>query len=442
MTHGTDERSTDERSTDERSTDERSTDERSTDERETVVLESPADGVPDVITTPEALAAASAALAAGTGPVAIDTERAQGFRYSGRAYLIQLRREGAGTVLLDPIPFQPESGPADLSELAGLLAGDEWILHAATQDLPCLAEVKLLPTTLFDTELAARLVGLPRVALGTLIEEAFGLTLRKEHSAADWSRRPLPPDWLNYAALDVELLIELRAWLVEKLEAAGKIEWARQEFAHLVERACVVPPPRQDPWRRTSGLHAVHSSRALAVVREFWQVRDELASGMDRAPSKILPDRAITGLAARLNNPEVKRLTASDLSAVPEFAWRAPARYRARWLAALDRVAALTRDELPPRQLAQEGPPPTRNWEQRNPEAAARWEAVRPAVVALAEQLELPVENLISPDALRRVLWQPPQPLTADSLHVALAAELARPWQRDLVIPVMLTQLT
>ncbi len=172
-----------------------------------------------------------------------------------------------------------------------MLAEDEWILHAATQDLPCLAEVKLLPLRLFDSELAARLVGLPRVALGTLIEEAFGLTLRKEHSAADWSRRPLPPEWLNYAALDVELLIDLRAWLVDKLEAAGKTEWARQEFAHLVERAAVVPPPRQDPWRRTSGLHAVHSPRALAVVRELWQVRDELASSLDRAPGKILPDR-------------------------------------------------------------------------------------------------------------------------------------------------------
>jgi len=410
----------------------------SLDEREAVILEAPADGVPDIVDTADALAAASAALAAGTGPIAIDTERAQGFRYSGRAYLIQLRREGAGTVLLDPIPFQPADGPADLSPLATLLAEDEWILHAATQDLPCLAEVKLLPVRLFDTELAARLVGLPRVALGTLIEEAFGLTLRKEHSAADWSRRPLPPEWLNYAALDVELLIDLRAWLVDKLEAAGKTEWARQEFAHLVERAAVAPPPRQDPWRRTSGLHAVHSARALAVVRELWQVRDDLASSMDRAPGKILPDRAITGLAARLNNPEVKRLGTADLNAVPEFAWRVPARYRARWLAALDRAAALTREHLPPKQVPPDGPPPTRTWEQRKPEAAALWEAVRPAELALAEKLELPVENLISPDALRRVLWQPPQPLTAETVDAALAAEHVRPWQREFVVPLIL----
>lgn len=409
---------------------------------EYVVIEAPADGVPAVIRTPEALADATSALAAGSGPVAIDTERAQGFRYSARAYLIQLRREGAGTILLDPIPFASDEEPADFSALADALADAEWVLHAATQDLPCLAEVRLLPRRLFDTELAARLLGMPRVALGTLLEEAFGLTLRKEHSAADWSRRPLPDEWLNYAALDVEKLIELRAWLAEKLAAAGKTEWAEQEFAHLVERATVPVPPRTDPWRRTSGLHAVRTPRALAVVRELWEVRDRLASGLDRAPGKILPDRAITALAARANPAEVKRLGAADLSAVPEFAWRFPARYRARWLAALDRVASLPRDQLPARQAPSDGPPPTRAWEMRRPDAAARWEAVRPAVLELAQRLELPVENLISPDALRRLLWEPPGPVTTEGLDAAMAAELVRPWQRSHLVPVILERLT
>ncbi|MFT3860937.1 HRDC domain-containing protein [Micropruina sp.] len=406
------------------------------------VLEAPADGVPPVVVTQQQLDATVAALSAGTGPIAIDTERAHGFRYSARAYLIQLRREGAGTFLVDPIAFGSPDAPADLSGLAAALAADEWVLHAATQDLPCLAEVGMLPSKLFDTELAARLVGMPRVALGTLIEEAFGLRLRKEHSAADWSRRPLPEEWLNYAALDVELLIDLRDWLAEKLHVAGKTEWATQEFAHLVDRAGIIPPPRPDPWRRTSGLHAVRSSRGLAVVRELWRVRDELASGMDRAPGKILPDRAISGLAARLNAAEVKQLGPSDLSAIPEFAWRAPSRYRARWLAALDRVATLTRDQLPVKALPAEGPPPPRAWETRNPVAAARWDAVRPAVLELAEQLVVPVENLISPDALRRVLWQPPVPLTAETVDAALAADLVRPWQRELVVPVIVRHST
>lgn len=409
---------------------------------EPVVLEAPADGVPEVIDTPDALRAAVAALEAGSGPVALDTERAQGFRYSGRAYLIQVRRAGAGTVLLDPIPFADGDTPADLSGLGEALGGAEWVLHAATQDLPCLAEVQLVPRRLFDTELAARLLGMPRVALGTLLEEAFGLSLRKEHSASDWSRRPLGDDVLNYAALDVELLVELRDWLAERLESDGKADWAAQEFAHLVERVGVPQPPRADPWRRTSGLHAVRTPRALAVVRELWQARDELAARLDRAPGKVLPDRAISTLAARANAAEVKRLGPADLAAVPEFAWRFPSRYRDRWLGALDRAARLTRDQLPPRQLTPDGPPPPRNWPARNPEAAARWEAVRPAVVELAERIEVPVENLVSPEALRRVLWEPPARTTAETIDAALAAELVRPWQRELLVPVIVRRLS
>src|SRR3954452_18591841 len=158
------------------------------------------DGLPPLTETPPALAEACRALAAATGPVAIDAERASGYRYSSRAYLIQLRREGAGTILVDPIGFD------SLAPLQDALAGTEWILHAATQDLPCLTEVGLTPTELFDTELAGRLLGYPRVGLATLVETLLGFRMKKEHSAADWSTRPLPVPWLEYAALDVEVL--------------------------------------------------------------------------------------------------------------------------------------------------------------------------------------------------------------------------------------------
>ena len=97
------------------------------------------DGLPPITDTEAGLAEACAAIAAGTGPVAIDAERASGYRYSSRAYLIQLRREGSGTWLVDPIAFE------SLAPLAAALDGTEWILHAATQDLPCLAEVGLQP---------------------------------------------------------------------------------------------------------------------------------------------------------------------------------------------------------------------------------------------------------------------------------------------------------
>ncbi|MFZ1410725.1 MAG: HRDC domain-containing protein [Micropruina sp.] len=405
-------------------------------------LTEPADGVPDVVDTPEALDRALSALVGGSGPLAVDTERAQSYRYSGKAYLLQLRRAGAGTVLLDPIAFESAGATADFSAWAEALTDAEWIVHAASQDLPCLAEIQLLPSRLFDTELAARLLGLPRVGLGTMMEEVFGLSLRKEHSAADWSRRPLPLEWLTYAALDVEMLIQLRDHLAGELEAAGKAEWARQEFAHLVANAATPAAPRIDPWRRTSGLHSVRTPAALALVRELWQARDELARRTDRAPGRLLPDRAISLLATRLDAPGVRRLGPEDLAAVKEFSWRHAARYRANWLAAMDRTASLTRSEHPPRHLTPDGPPPTRLWAAKDPAAAVRWEAVRPAVTALAEAHDVPQENLITPDYLRRLAWAPPTPTTAGAVDDFLAELGARPWQRELVVPVVTPLLT
>ncbi|MBA2308618.1 MAG: ribonuclease D, partial [Pseudonocardiales bacterium] len=226
-----------------------------------VPLLRPPEGVPAVVATAAEVSGLADAMAAGTGPVAIDAERASGFRYSARAYLIQLRRAGVGTALVDPIPVG-----GDLSPLVAPLNGPEWVLHAASQDLACLAEVGLRPANLFDTELAARLAGLPRVGLGPLVEQMLGLTLEKGHGAADWSRRPLPPDWLNYAALDVEVLLELRDALDALLTEQGKREWAAQEFEAI--RTAPSAPPRAEPWRRTSGIHRVRRARQLAAVRE------------------------------------------------------------------------------------------------------------------------------------------------------------------------------
>lgn len=399
-------------------------------------VRAPAEPVGPVVRTPEALADTIAALAAASGPLAIDTERAHGYRYTSRAYLIQLRREGAGTHLVDPLAFAPEGGLADLSALSDAVGDAEWILHAATQDLPCLAEVRMVPRRLFDTELAGRLLGLPRVALGSLVERALHKSLAKEHSAADWSRRPLPDDWLNYAALDVELLIPLRDWTAEQLASAGKDVWAAQEFEHLVQHATDVPTPRVDPWRRTSGTHDVRTPRGLAVIRELWTERDGLAARLDKAPGRVLADRAISGLAQRA---EAADFTPSRdvLRAVDGFRWRQAARYESNWLAALERALALPKASLPPMRLRSDGPPAPKNWANRFPEAAERWARVRPATVELAEKLGLPVENLIAPDAVRKLAWQPPAPATAASVDAFWVDEGVRPWQRELVVPVV-----
>jgi ribonuclease D len=397
---------------------------------EVPILTSPRGGVPAVVETAAGLADLATSLAAGTGPVALDTERAQGFRYTGRAYLVQFRREGSGNGLLDPIPLMPEPG---LSSIQDAIADAEWIIHAATQDLPCLVDAGLRPTHLFDTELAARLLGYPRVALGTLVEQLLGVRLLKEHSAADWSVRPLPADWLSYATLDVDLLIELRDILDEQLRVAGKDEWAAQEFAYLVAQSGLPVVPRIDPWRRTSGMHSVRTARGLAVVRELWTARDELARELDRAPGRILGDDAITSVAAGVKGatPTVDQRT---LQAIPRFNRRDAKRYRQTWLDAIQRALTLPPTELPPMYLPSDGPPPPRAWAAREPEAAKRWESVRPVLTELADSLAVPIENLIAPDPLRRLLWTPTG-IDEQAVREQLLTLGARPWQVDLVAP-------
>jgi ribonuclease D len=384
-----------------------------------VPLTEPSDGTPDPVVTPDALAQVAARFAAGTGPVAVDAERASGYRYTHRAYLVQLRRVGAGTALIDPLPF------ADLGELNAAIVDAEWILHAASQDLPCLAEVGLRPARLFDTELAARLAGYERVGLAALTEQLLGRSLEKHHSAADWSTRPLPRDWLTYAALDVELLVELRDLLAAELARQGKAEWAAEEFAALVDWATQPPRSRPDPWRRTSGIHKVRGPRALARVRALWYARDTIAARRDTAPGRILPDSAI--VAASESDPKDER----TLVALSGFGGRSVRRLARTWLDALDEARELPVEELPVTPPS-EGPPPPHRWAERDPAAAARLARCREVVNRLAGAHTVPPENLLAPDAVRRLAWSPPEPADAAAVAAALKEYGARPWQIEL----------
>jgi ribonuclease D len=379
------------------------------------------EGLPPVVDTAGALEATLQAFAGGSGPVAIDAERASGYRYSARAYLIQLRREGAGSALVDPIPFE------DLTGLGRALGDAEWVLHAATQDLPCLLELGLRPTSLFDTELAGRLLGYPRVGLATLVESIVGRRLRKEHSAVDWSTRPLPEPWLEYAALDVEVLLELREALAAELDQTGKAEWARQEFAHLV--TAVPARPRQEPWRRTSGTHRARGRRALAAVRALWETRDAIAAQRDITPGRIIPDAAIIEAANALPRDR------AALLALKGFRGRGAERYANQWVAAIRETRALPESELPSVTARYDGPPPPRAWADRDPVAAARLATARASLKDLAEKLNLPVENLLTPDYVRRLLWEPPDGDAAEMPEL-VAARLrdlgAREWQAEL----------
>ncbi|MEV7063180.1 ribonuclease D [Streptomyces collinus] len=393
-----------------------------------IPLLEPREGIPPVIADEAALARVIAAFEAGSGPVAVDAERASGYRYGQRAYLVQLRREGAGTALVDPVACP------DLSALGDALSGVEWVLHAATQDLPCLREIGMVPTRLFDTELAGRLAGFPRVGLGAMVESVLGFVLEKGHSAVDWSTRPLPEPWLRYAALDVELLVDLRDALEKELDRQGKLEWARQEFDAIA--SAPPPEPRKDPWRRTSGMHKVRRRRQLAVVRELWQTRDRIAQRRDVSPGKVLGDTAIVEAALALP------ANVQALAALNGFGHRVGKRQLEQWQAAVDRAKALSEAQLPQPGQPVTGPPPPRAWADKDPAAAARLSAARAGVSALAEQVGMPQENLITPDTVRRVCWEPPAVVDAESVASALAGHGARPWQVEQVTPVLVEALS
>ncbi len=394
---------------------------------EPVPLSEPSEGVPEPVLDQAGLEAAARALSAGHGPVAVDAERASGFRYGQRAYLVQLHRRGCGTIIIDPV------AAGQLSALATELSTLEWVLHAATQDLPCLAELGLRPRRIFDTELGARLAGYPRVGLGPLVEHVLGLSLEKGHSAADWSTRPLPASWLRYAALDVEVLPDLRDALEAELTRQGKIDWARQEFDAIVDAP--LPTPRVDPWRRISGLHRVRKRRQLAAVRELWLERERQAAERDVSPSRLLPDSAIVEAALALP------ADTASLVELPGFIGRGARRFARHWSAAIEAARRMPESALPPLALAPEGPPPARSWPERDPAAAARLAAMRARLGERAAQLHIPVENLLAPDTVRRLAWAPPEPAEEDSLAAVLRHHRARAWQVELTVPLLLDGL-
>ena len=407
------------------------------DEIVAVPLLEPAEGTPDVIDTEQAFREALNLLSQGEGPFAVDAERASGFRYSARAYLIQIKRKNGGLHLIDPIPFGP--GHSLFVELNTLLNTDEVILHASTQDLPCLRELGINPVKLFDTELAGRIAGLPRVGLGPLLESLMGVTLAKEHSAADWSARPLPKEWLTYAALDVELLVELRDSMNSILENAKKLRWANEEFASILQAPPA--PPRVDPWRRTSGMHKIKRRDQLAIIKSLWIARDGVAAKQDIAPGKLLNDSAIVELA--IAAPTNKKEFEKSLR---------PLGLRARWMENLqlwlDSIAAAVAmpEELwPAMRTNADTLPPIKLWRDKFPEKFAPLSHARAAIQLIAKENEIPVENLITPEFVRRICWKPPvgatSTLSIPEVEKALSELGARPWQIDLVAPALAAAL-
>ncbi len=348
--------------------------------------------------------------------VSIDAERASGFRYSQRAYLIQIAIKDVGIWLVDPV------AETDLAPLIPKLNSKTWLLHAATQDLPCLAELGLKPNGLIDTELTARIVGLERVGLGSVCESLLGIELAKEHSAADWSQRPLTQEMLDYAALDVDVMFELWEKLSELAIASNKQTWLEEEFAHLLDFK--PKPALEEPWRGLPGISRIKDLAKLKIAASLHTARDAIAVEKDIAPGRLIPDRSIM---AAVNQAPKSR---GELANNKEFQGRASRTLLSTWWDAIARSPELE-ISIEPAEKGN-GIPNHKSWERRFPEAHHRLEVIRPLVLEVATELNVPIENLLTPDYLRRVCFEPQEDIAKQ-----LRSYGARNWQVEAVTEVI-----
>lgn len=391
----------------------------------------PRNGGIELVENNEQLLRVIEALKEGSGPIAVDAERASGFRYSQRAYLIQIFRRGGGLHLIDPISA---NNRATWEELDTTFNDCEWIIHASTQDLPCLRELGIDPTLLFDTELGARIAGCERVGLGALSESLLELQLAKEHSAVDWSIRPLKEEWLTYAALDVDVLIDLRDAVEKLLIERGYLKYAQEEFASILTAA--PSPAKRDPWRKTSGMHKIRERMTLAIVRDLWLARDAYAKELDTAPGRIFNDEALVEIATS------RPTTIDQFKKIVTRRSRSLNQPIADWFDIYRSTLELPRELLPELRLPSTGLPPQKLWRDRNPRGYARLTHARAAVVERAHELGMPAENLISPESVRQAMWHEPSPDAGiDYIKEKLAGTGSRPWQISLVAESLIAAL-
>jgi ribonuclease D len=225
--------------------------------------------------------------------IAIDTEGASFHRFVDRIYLLQLSTRQR-TAIIDPLAV-----PAQTLEPLGRLLEDrsvEVVLHDADYDLRLLhSDYGWHATNIFDTRIAAQLLGIKAFGLAALLERYFGVKLDKKHQRADWSMRPLAADMLEYAAQDTMYLLELRDRMRDDLERKQRHGWAREEFARLEGTKWDADDPGS-AFLRVKGARDL-TRRELAVLRELVPWRDELARVMDRATFRVVGNEQLLDIA-------------------------------------------------------------------------------------------------------------------------------------------------
>lgn len=348
--------------------------------------------------------------------LALDTEGASFHRFIDRIYLLQLSTRDK-TAIIDPLPL---GAPHEL----GRLIEDprvEVVFHDADYDLRLLhQDYGWQVRNVFDTRVAAQLLGIRAFGLAALLERYFGMKLDKKHQRADWSMRPLTADMLEYAAQDTMHLLGLRDRLAEDLRRAGRWEWASEEF-HLIEQTRWEDDDDASAFLRMKGARDLNR-RELAVLRELVNWRNEVARRADRATFRVIGNEPLLELA------RLKPTTREALGSVKGMPRGLVERAAPDILAAIKRGTDLPDAELPRF-------PKAPRWE-REPDFDARVSALRTVRDAAAARLDMDPGVLCSRDRLEAVARRNPATLE----ELAEIPELRR-WQVEVLGPDFLEAL-
>jgi len=340
--------------------------------------------------------------------LAVDTEGASFHRFVDRVYLLQLSTASV-TALFDPLTVGP------LDRLGRMLAdrAAEVVFHDADYDLRLLhQDYGWHPTHLFDTRVAAQLLGIRVFGLAALLQRYLGLKLDKKHQRADWSMRPLPPDMRDYAAQDTMHLLELRDALARDLEGAGRWSWAEEEFARI-EGTRWENGDASDAFLRIKGARDL-TRRQLAILRELVLWRDDVAREKDRATFRVAGNEALLETARRAPR------TREDLAAIKGMPRGMAERQGEALLAAIERGLAVADDKLPRF-------PRAPRWD-RDPDFEQRVNRLREVRERVARELDLDPGFLISRERLEVVARRKPA-----SLEDLRAIPEIRNWQVDVM---------
>jgi len=370
------------------------------------------------IRTPEALAETVAAFRR-EPLVAADTEAASFHRYRDRIFLVQLSTR-ARTVIVDPLAL------ADLSPVGELLADRdvEKVFHDADYDLRILdRDYGFRAARIFDTRIAAQLAGEPAIGLAALLEKYAGVKLAKEHQKADWSRRPLSPAMLAYAAADTQHLPALRDALRERLRALGRLEWAEEECARLGALRWTGAPDDADSFLRVKGAKAL-PPRSRAALRELYGWREAVAAEQDKATFRIIGNDALLAVAKALPR------SPADLARIPALPPTLARRHGPALLECVRRALALGEAELPRIERAAR---PV-----KDPAFDTRVERLKAARNRVAVELGLEPGVLCGRTTLEAVARATPLP--TDRAGLARVGELRR-WQIEVLGDELLAAL-